>query len=132
MSYLLDTNTCIYIMRQTSPKILERFRRENPVDLAISSITVSELKFGMEKSSRVKENLAALDKFLQPFQVFDFDIRAAAIYGKIRFELERKGTPIGPLDTLIAAHALSLNDVLVTNNLKGFKRVPKLRLENWV
>lgn len=132
MNYLLDTNTCIYIMRQSSSKILKRFRRESPTDLAISSITVAELTFGMEKSSKVKDNLASLTKFLQPFQQVDFDANAAAIYGKIRFELERKGTPIGPLDTLIAAHALSLNTILVTNNLKEFKRVLKLRLENWL
>jgi tRNA(fMet)-specific endonuclease VapC len=132
MNYLLDTNMCIYIMRQTSSKILERFRREAPTDLAISSITVAELKFGMEKSSRVKENLASLDKFLQPFILTNFDVRAASIYGKLRLDLERKGTPIGPLDTLIAAHALSLGVTLVTNNLKEFKRVPKLRLENWL
>ncbi len=119
-------------MRQSSSKILERFRRESPTDLAISSITVAELTFGMEKSSKVKDNLASLTKFLQPFQQVDFDANAAAIYGKIRFELERKGTPIGPLDTLIAAHALSLNTILVTNNLKEFKRVLKLRLENWL
>jgi tRNA(fMet)-specific endonuclease VapC len=132
MSYMLDTNTCIYIMRQSSSKILERFRQESPADLTVSSITVAELKFGMEKSSRVRENLVALDKFLQPFTLADFDVFAAAIYGKIRFELERKGTPIGPLDTLIAAHALSLGVTLVTNNLKEFKRVPKLKVENWL
>jgi tRNA(fMet)-specific endonuclease VapC len=132
MNYLLDTNTCIYIMRQTSSKILERFRREAPTDLAISSITVAELKFGMEKSSRVKENLASLDKFLQPFTLTDFDVHAAGFYGKLRFELERKGTPMGPLDTLIAAQALSLGVTLVTNNLKEFRRVPKLRVENWL
>jgi tRNA(fMet)-specific endonuclease VapC len=132
MNYLLDTNTCIYIMRQMSSKILERFRRESPTDLGISSVTVAELRFGMEKSSRVKENLASLGKFLQPFTLLDFDVQAAAVYGKVRFDLERKGTPIGPLDTLIAAHALSLEVTLVTNNIKEFKRVPKLRLENWL
>jgi tRNA(fMet)-specific endonuclease VapC len=132
MSYMLDTNTCIYIMRQSSQNILERFRKESGTDIAISSITIAELTFGMEKSKKVKENLAALEKFLEPFQRADFDGKAASVYGRVRFELERKGTPIGPLDTLIAAHALSLGSTLVTNNLKEFKRVPKLRLENWL
>lgn len=132
MSYLLDTNTCIYIMRKSSPNILERFRKEAPTNVIISSITLAELTFGMEKSSRVKENLAALKNFLQPFEVANFDGPAAEVYGRIRFELERKGTPIGPLDTLIAAHALSLGITLVTNNLKEFKRVSRLKVENWL
>jgi tRNA(fMet)-specific endonuclease VapC len=119
-------------MRKSSPNILERFRKEAPTNVIISSITVAELTFGMEKSSRVKENLAALKNFLQPFEVASFDGPAAEVYGRIRFELERKGTPIGPLDTLIAAHALSLGITLVTNNLKEFKRVSRLKVENWL
>jgi tRNA(fMet)-specific endonuclease VapC len=119
-------------MRKSSPNILERFRKEAPTNVIISSITLAELTFGMEKSSRVKENLAALKNFLQPFEVANFDGPAAEVYGRIRFELERKGTPIGPLDTLIAAHALSLGITLVTNNLKEFKRVSRLKVENWL
>ena len=132
MSYLLDTDICIYLMKGSPEQVIERFRRERPNNLVISSITVAELSFGAEKSSKVERNLAGLRKFLQPFQVHTFGTDAARAYGKVRLALERSGTPTSPLDTLIAAHALSLEATLVTDNIREFSRVPDLSIENWL
>ena len=118
-------------MRRRPPHVFERFRQEGPERIGISSISVAELTFGMEKSQRVKENLAALEEFLYPLTLLPLDERAAYTYGKLRATLERQGTPISSLDTLIAAHALSLEATLVTNNTREFARVPELLVENW-
>lgn len=131
LRYLLDTNTCIYIINRHPPEVFERFKRLQAGQIAISSITGAELQFGIAKTGS-ERNQNALEKFLAPLDVLPFDEQAMRIYGDLRAHLERKGTPIGALDTLIAAHALALDSVLVTNNLREFKRVPKLRLENWV
>ena len=131
MTYMLDTNICIYIMRRRPAHVFGRFRKEGPERVGISSISVAELRFGMEKSQRVEENLAALDEFLYPLSLYDFGVLEANIYGKLRVGLEQRGTPIGSLDTLIAAHALSLGATLVTNNTREFGRVPELSVENW-
>lgn len=131
MIYLLDTNICIYVIRRRPAHVFERFRKEGPERIGISSISVCELRFGMEKSQRIEENLVALDEFLYPLSLYDFGVLGARVYGKLRANLERQGTPIGSLDTLIAAHALSLGATLVTNNTREFERVPELKLEDW-
>jgi tRNA(fMet)-specific endonuclease VapC len=131
MKYLLDTNTCVYLIKRRPPQVGERFRRHRLSQVALSSIVVSELSWGAAKSG-LQKNVDALDAFLAAFQVVAaYDQAAAFAYGRLRADLERRGTPIGPLDMLIAAHALSLDTTLVTNNVREFKRVPGLRVENW-
>jgi tRNA(fMet)-specific endonuclease VapC len=129
---LLDTNICIYLIRRKPSEVLSRFEDYEVGEIGVSSITVAELRYGAEKSARPSRNLEALSQFLLPLEVADFDADAAAEYGRIRSTLERQGTPIGPLDTLIAAHAVSLARTLVTHNTREFERVPNLALENWV
>jgi len=128
---LLDTNICIYLIKRHPPEALRRFNEYAVGDIGISSITAAELHFGVQKSQRLEENLRALEQFLLPLTVAHFDENAAATYGHVRARLEKQGTPIGPLDTLIAAHALSLDLTLVTNNIREFERVPDLKLKNW-
>lgn len=130
--WLLDTNICIYVIRQKPPKVIRRLRSLDISDVGISSITFSELEYGIAKSTRPTQNRAALTLFLTPLQIFSYDHRAAQRYGVIRAELERQGRPIGPLDMLIAAHALALGCTLVTNNVREFERVPGLQIENWI
>jgi tRNA(fMet)-specific endonuclease VapC len=131
MEYLLDTNICIYIIKKRPASVLKKFESLSPGDVAISSITLAELYYGIMKSSNPKKNQEALDKFLIPLEILYFDYPATIEYGKIRAGLEKKGTPIGALDTLIASHAKSLNLTLVTNNEKEFERIPDLKIENW-
>ncbi len=130
MSYLLDTNICIYIINARPAHVLERFRQESIGNIGISSVTAAELAFGVIKSGSEK-NRRALEMFFAPLELFAFDASAIWHYGEIRTELEKKGTPIGSLDTMIAAHAKSLNAVLVTNNTKEFNRINGLTIENW-
>lgn len=132
MILLLDTNTCIYLIKKHPPEVLRRFDEYTVGDIGISSITAAELHFGVPKSQRPEENLRALEQFLLPLTLAHFDENAAAAYGHVRAQLEKQGTPIGSLDTLIAAHALSLDLMLVTNNVREFERVPGLEVENWV
>ncbi len=132
MLYMLDTNICIYLLKNKPPGIREKLERIEFGNLAISSISVAELYFGIEKSRNPQKNLINLNKFLSPIIIIPFNIHAARIYGTIRNMLEKEGKLIGPNDMLIAAHALSTDSILVTNNIKEFKRVPKLKLENWV
>jgi tRNA(fMet)-specific endonuclease VapC len=129
--YLLDTNTCIYIINRRPEQVFEHFVGRCIGEIAISSITGAELAFGVDKSGSVR-NRQALDKFLAPLEILPFDEAAMRRYGPLRSQLERQGQPIGALDLLIAGHALALDVTLVTNNLREFKRVPGLRLENWV
>lgn len=131
MSYLLDTNTCIYIINQRPPQVFAHFEGLRYGEVAVSSITGAELDFGVAKSGS-QRNRDALDKFLAPLEVLPFDVDAMHAYGPLRAELQRRGQPIGALDTLIAAHALALGATLVTNNLAEFRRVPGLVCENWV
>lgn len=131
LSRLLDTNICIYLIRRRSLEALRRFEDFEVGEVGVSAITVSELRYGVEKSAKPEQNDRALDQFLLPLEVLSFDSDAAEVYGKIRAALEKRGTPIGPLDTLIAAHALSLDTILVTNNTREFERVPTLRIEDW-
>lgn len=131
MKYILDTNICIYIIKQKPKIVLDRFKNHRLGEIGISSITSAELHYGVSKSTNLNKNQIALNQFLIPLEIFDFDYNASVEYGKIRFELEKAGTPIGPLDLLIAAHAKSLAMTLVTNNQKEFNRVSGLKIENW-
>ncbi len=131
MKYLLDTNTCIYIINERPKNVREQFSRFELSDIGVSSITAAELAFGVAKSRSMK-NRIALEAFLLPLEVVPFDLPAAFAYGDVRAELARRGEPIGPLDLQIAAHALSLKVTLVTNNEREFRKVPGLNLENWV
>ncbi|PSB08775.1 VapC toxin family PIN domain ribonuclease [Pleurocapsa sp. CCALA 161] len=132
MKFLLDTNICIYIIKQKPLELLQKFNTYQVGEIGISAITVAELEFGVQKSQFPTRNQQALTQFILPLQIVDFDHAAAVIYGNIRAMLEKEGTPIGSLDTQIAAHALSLQVILITNNVKEFSRVPSLQLDNWV
>lgn len=131
MNDLLDTNICIYSIKKRPQSVLDRFRLLAGGAVEISSITVAELMFGVHKSQHVRKNRQALQRFLLPLEVVPFSSEAAAGYGMIRAKLERDGRPIGPLDLLIAAHAVALKTTLVTNNLREFSRVEGLATENW-
>ena len=132
MNYLLDTNICIYLIKRKPPEVLQRFLQLSPGSVFISSVTTSELYYGAQKSQRVQTNLEALNHFLLSFRIVDYDESASFLYGELRADLEKRGQPIGPLDMMIAAHALSLDVPLVTNNTKEFERVKGLKLESWV
>jgi len=131
MKFMLDTNTCIYIIKQKPPDIIRRFKRTEVSQIGISSITLSELVYGVSKSSRPEQNQIALTQFIAPLEILPYGDEAAQYYGNLRAHLEKPGTPIGSLDTIIAAHALSLSCTLVTNNEKEFNRIPKLKIDNW-
>jgi tRNA(fMet)-specific endonuclease VapC len=131
MRYILDTDTCIYLINAQRARAAASFARIPPGDVAISTIVAAELAFGIVKSGSAR-NRERLEVFLSPLTIVAFDLAAALAYGDLRAELERRGTPIGPLDMLIASHALALKLVLVTNKEREFKRVPGLRVENWV
>jgi tRNA(fMet)-specific endonuclease VapC len=129
---MLDTNICIYAMKNRPANVLGRLKKEMESGVCISSITLAELEYGMQHSSDPAKNEQALLRFLLPMTVLPFDTDAASRYGEIRAYLQSKGTPIGPLDMLIAAHAVAENMILVTNNVREFERVPGLQVENWV
>lgn len=132
MKVMLDTNICIYIIKQKPESVLRKFATIPVGDLGISVITLAELEYGASKSSEPAGNREALAQFASPLEIAVFDREATAVYGKIRALLEKRGRPIGSMDLLIAAHALSLDVRLVTNNVEEFRRVPGLRVENWV
>ncbi len=132
MKYMLDTNICIDMLRRSSSPVFKHLCNLQIGDVGISTITVAELEYGVNKSADPIKNAALLVEACSPFEIADFDNHAAACYGQVRCDLEAKGKPIGPLDTLIAAHALSLGVTLVTNNMREFKRIKGLRLENWM
>ncbi len=132
MKYMLDTNICIGIIRQKPTRLLEKVVQFVPGEIGVSTITVSELAYGAQKNNFPAKNLAALEQFLLPLEIADYDHAAAIAYGKIRANLERAGQPIGAMDMLIGAHALSLNVVLVTNNTREFQRISNLKLEDWI
>lgn len=131
MKFMLDTNICIYLIKRQPEAVLERFASHPVGDIGISVITLAELEYGASKSSNPFRNREALEQFVLPLEIAQFDRPATLTYGKIRALLEKKGRPIGSMDMLIAAHALSLGARLVTNNVKEFRRVPGLRVENW-
>lgn len=132
MRFLLDTNTCIYIIKRKPPKVFDKFQTLEIFDVGISSITVAELKYGVYKSQRQQQNQSALSQFLIPLQIIPFDASATQTYGRIRAELEQQGIVIGSMDMLIASQAISFGLILVTNNVREFSRIPGLVLENWV
>jgi tRNA(fMet)-specific endonuclease VapC len=131
VKWLLDTNACIAIIRRRHERALKRLRGKQVGQVGVSSITLAELEFGAAKSQHPTQARAALAEFLLPLEIAAFDDAAAATYGNVRAVLEKKGRPIGPLDTLIAAHCLALGSVLVTNNTREFRRVPGLTVEDW-
>ena len=131
MRYMLDTNMCIFLMKNR-PEVVEKYRQNKEHGIAISAITAAELQFGVFNSSQPEKNRNNLTAFFTGLAVLDFDDTAALEYGRIRAELQRNGTPIGPLDMLIAAHAKSCGMVLVTNNTREFSRVNGLKLDDWL
>ena len=132
MRYMLDTNICIYVIKHKPETVFQKLQNINPEDVCISSVTYAELVHCVVKSAAVEKNRLALSMLLANMEILDFDVDAADCYGKIRAALEKKGTPIGPLDMMIAAHAQSLGYTVVTNNVKEFSRVSALQIENWV
>ena len=130
MRFLLDTDTCIYAMKDKHG-VLDALLSHKRTDVALSVITEAELRTGAAKSTSPKKTLERLESFLAPIQVLDFTSDDAIVYAKVRAGLEKKGQPIGPMDLLIGSHALSRGLVLVTNNQDEFKRIPKLKRDNW-
>jgi tRNA(fMet)-specific endonuclease VapC len=131
MNYLLDTNVCIYIIKKHPAVVLQQVQSKQAGEVALSTITLAELEYGVSRSHYPDRNRAALLEFALSFTILDFGQKAAAEYGRIRLSLESKGRPIGPMDLLLAAQARSHNLILVTNNEKEFRRIDGLRVENW-
>lgn len=131
LKYLLDTNICIYTIKNRPPEVREAFRQHHH-QLCISTITLMELIYGAEKSAAPERNLEVIEGFAARLDVLTYDIEAAAHSGQLRAELARGGTPIGPYDQMIAGHARSRGLIVVTNNRREFERVPGLRVEDWV
>ena len=132
MKVMLDTDTCIAIIKGKPPQVLRRFNAYKVGEIGISSVTLAELEFGVAKSLHQEKNQAALEEFVLPLEIAGFDHEAARVYGRVRAMLEKKGTPIGSLDTLIGAHALALGVTLVTNNTREFSRVKGLTVVDWL
>lgn len=130
--YMLDTDTCSYIIRERPIGVLEHFRKLAMEQICISTVTYAELLYGVERSSSKRINRPIIDDFVQHLDVIEWDNTAAEQYGKIRADLEARGKPIGAMDMMIAAHAKSIKAVLVTNNQKHFARIRGLKVENWV
>ena len=131
MKYMLDTNICIYIIKQKPQNVLKRFQSHTVGDIGISSITLAELQYGVSKSQQIEKNRQALEEFTLPLEIADFDERAAGAYGMVRADLEKKGKPIGAMDMLIGAHALALRVTLVTNNTREFRQIKGLKHTDW-
>lgn len=129
--YMLDTKICIYIIKERPEQVIERLRHTPISDVGVSTITLSELEYGAAKSSRPEQNKLAILEFLAPLEILPYDDMAPREYGKTRAYLEKQGAPIGCMDMLVAAHALSLKCILVTNNESEFRRIPALKIENW-
>ncbi len=132
IKFLLDTNICIYLIKKKPAQVLLNLQSLDILEIGISSITLSELEYGVSKSTQPKKNKIALAKFLAPIQIISYDDMASEKYGDIRATLEKVGKTIGSLDLLIGAHALSLDCTLVTNNIKVFERIKSLKIENWI
>lgn len=129
---MLDTNICIYIIKNRPPQVKERLKEYDISEVCISSITVSKLMYGAYKSQFVEKNLKAIEHFLLPLDILDYNYAASISYGKICADLEKRGKVIGNMDMQIAGHASSLDMVLVSNNTKEFERVNGLKLDNWI
>jgi len=132
MSYMLDTNICIYLIKRNPESVLKKMQENMWSGLCISSITLAELQHGVYNSKSAPKNEVALTQFLSIIDILPFDDEAAFEYGKVAADLQKKGTPIGSMDTLIAGHALATGKTLVSNNVKEFNRVIGLNIENWV
>jgi tRNA(fMet)-specific endonuclease VapC len=132
MKWMLDTDTCIAIIKRQPPNALKKLRGKSIGQVGLSSMTVGELAYGAAKSARPQAANAALTEFLLALEVAPFDAEAAHTYGRVRARLAQRGTPIGPLDTIIGAHALTLDAVLVTRNTREFARIEGLRVEDWI
>ncbi len=132
MNYMLDTNICVSLIRKKPHELIARLTSHAPGEVGVSIVTVAELSYGAQKSALPIQNLRALEQFLLPLEVADFDQSAADAYGLVRAHLERQGTPIGSMDMMIGSHALSLGVVLVTNNVREFQRIPNLPIEDWL
>lgn len=132
MKVLLDTNICIYMIKNKPPEVRKHFEQFVLGDIGISAITVAELQYGVMKGAAKEKDALALEDFLLPLEIMAFDQDSALVYGKIRTYLERQGTPIGGMDMLIAAQAITQGLTLITHNLKEFQRIPDLRCETWV
>ena len=130
--YLLDTNICIYFMKNMYPELTEKLLSLDPASILVSSVTVYELEYGAEKSNRGEKNRQRLALFLAPFKILPFTADDAVTAGLIRACLEKQGTPIGPYDIQIAAQAFTRNVTLVTQNTGEFSRVPNLKVEDWI
>jgi tRNA(fMet)-specific endonuclease VapC len=131
LQFMLDTNICIYLVKRRPSRLLERFNRHSG-QIAVSTITVSELYFGAEKSGRQAENFAALELFFSGLAILPFPKDTALHFAQIRVALQKAGTPIGPYDMLIGAQARAEGLVLVTKNEREFRRIPGLHVENWI
>ena len=131
LRYMLDTNICIFTIKNKPQLVREAFNRHHG-QLAISTVTLMELIYGAEKSGNPQRNLTVVEGFVARLEVLDYDDHAAEHSGQLRAELAKAGTPIGPYDQLIAGHARALGLILVTNNLREFQRVPGLRVEDWL
>ena len=132
MKYMLDTNVCIATIKECPEEVKEKLLKIPVGEIGISSIVVAELWYGIRLSSMRKHNEVALNEFLEYVIVLDWPEEAAPEYGRIRAQLKKKGTPVGANDLLIAAHALALDAVLVTDNIREFRRIPNLKIENWI
>ncbi|SIQ44527.1 tRNA(fMet)-specific endonuclease VapC [Alkalispirochaeta americana] len=130
--YLLDTNICIYAIKKKPIFVLEQIKEKSKLGIYISTLTIAELEYGIENSSKIEENRIALLKYLSLFNILPFDDKDAIPYGKLKSKLRKEGRIIGPIDMLLAAQALSKDLVFVTNNTKEFERIEDLRLENWI
>ena len=131
MAFLLDTNACIDYLTGRYPRVVTRIQGSSPEDLFLSVVVVAELRYGADHSARRRKNHLRIDAVIEEIEPLDFDLRAAATYGRVRAQLEAGGTPIGPNDMLIAAHALSRGLTVVTDNTAEFRRVKGLKFENW-
>lgn len=131
MKYYLDTNICIYFLKGEYPAILRKISSTNPNDIKIPVIVKAELLYGALKSRKTKQNIERINEFLKPFELEEFDNQAAEAYGELRYALDKKGTPIGPNDLMIASIVVANNGILVTNNKAEFSRVKGLKIENW-
>ncbi len=131
MKYMLDTNICIYAIKKDPGAVVDKLNKCRCKGVCISTLTLAELQLGVEKSARPEKNADALAQLIAILTVLPFDDKAATEYGKICAYLQKRGTPIGTIDTLIAAHAKSEGMTLVTNNVREFERVPELNIENW-
>ena len=131
MKYLLDTNICVFALRNRPRAVADHIRQTADEDIAVSTVTDAELRHGADKSDQPDVNHDKINKLLMPFEILAFDSGAADAYGEIRAALERQGKPIGPFDMLLAAHAVSKGLIFVTHNTSEFQRVKGLQLEDW-